>query len=134
MAPRAGSLGAVRAGVCHSPGRPRRRSPCCRLDHGTGLPQGKAVTTATAGKTYVVEDADKDARSEIPPGVLPGTLQGLLDALDAALYRSAVGTPKAVVIAEGDHRQVIRRFENGAEAWSASAAEISRERKEGPPD
>ena len=80
------------------------------------------------GKTYVVEDADKDAKSDIAPGVFPGTLAGLLDALDAARYRSAAGSPKAVIIAEGRQRQIIRRFENGVEAWSASKAEISRDR------
>jgi hypothetical protein len=64
--------------------------------------------------------------SDIPPGVFPGTLRGLLDALDAAQYRSAAGTPKAVVIAEGKRRQVIRKFERGQEVWSASRAEILR--------
>jgi hypothetical protein len=81
---------------------------------------------ATAGKTYIVEDADADARSKIPPGVFPGTLQGLLDALDAGRYRSAAGTPKAVVIVRGGQRQPIRRFEGGQEVWSASRAEILR--------
>lgn len=47
---------------------------------------------ATGGKTYVVEDADENAKSKIPPGVFPGTLAGLIDALDAARYRSAAGT------------------------------------------
>ena len=70
---------------------------------------------ANAAKTYIVEDAEESAKSGISPGVFPGTLAGLLDALDAARYRSAAGTPKALVIAEGNHRQVIRRFENGHE-------------------
>ncbi|TVZ07337.1 hypothetical protein EAS64_08640 [Trebonia kvetii] len=82
---------------------------------------------ANAAKTYVVEDADESAKSGIPPGVFPGTLAGLLDALDAARYRSAAGTPKVLVIAEGKNRQVIRRFENGHETWSASRAEIRTE-------
>jgi hypothetical protein len=81
---------------------------------------------ARAGKTYVVEDADKDSGSSIAPGIFPGTLQGLLDALDAARYRSAAGTPKALIIVEGK-RQIIRRYEHGAEVWSASQAEIRRE-------
>ncbi len=81
---------------------------------------------ATASKTYVVEDADGNAKSKIPPGVFPGTLAGLIDALDAAGYRSAAGTPKVLIIVEGSRRQVIRRFENGIEAWSASSAEIRR--------
>lgn len=79
-----------------------------------------------AGKTYVVEDADENAKSGIPAGVFPGTLQGLLDALDAARYRSAAGTPKALAIVEGKRRQVVRRFEGGREVWSASRAEIIR--------
>lgn len=78
------------------------------------------------GKTYVVEDADKNAKPKTQPAVFPGTLQGLLDALDAGRYRSAAGTPKAVVILQGRQRQPIRRFENGQEAWSASRAEIVR--------
>jgi hypothetical protein len=78
----------------------------------------------TAGKVYVVEDADPEASSGIPPGTFPGTLAGLIDALDAARYRSAAGTPKALVIAEGKNRQVIRRFEQGHETWSASRVEI----------
>lgn len=82
---------------------------------------------ASATKTYVVEDADGGGASGGGPAVFPGTLQGLLDALDAGRYRSAAGSPKAVVIVRGGQRQVIRRFENGIEAWSASRAEISRE-------
>jgi hypothetical protein len=68
---------------------------------------------AMAGKVYVVEDADPGASSGVPAGTFPGTLAGLLDALDAARYRSAAGTPKVLAIAEGKDRQVIRRFENG---------------------
>ncbi len=79
---------------------------------------------ATAGKTYVVEDADEDAPPTIPPGVFPGTLTGLVDALDAARYRSAAGTPKVLLIDEGGRRQVIRRYDSGRETWSASSAEI----------
>ena len=79
---------------------------------------------AMAGKVYVVEDADPGASSGIPAGTFPGTLAGLLDALDAARYRSAAGTPKVLVIAEAKDRQVIRRFENGHEIWSASRVEI----------
>jgi hypothetical protein len=44
---------------------------------------------AASGKTYLVENADKNAEPDIPPAVFPGTLKGLLDALDAARYRSA---------------------------------------------
>jgi hypothetical protein len=79
---------------------------------------------AMARKVYVVEDADPEASSGIPAGTFPGTLAGLIDALDAARYRSAAGTPKALVIAEGKERQVIRRFENGNDTWSASRIEI----------
>jgi len=80
---------------------------------------------ATAEKTYVVEDTDRHAKSGTPSAIFPGTLQGLLEALGAARYHSAAGTPKAVIIVEGKQRQVIRRFENGQEVWSASRAEIS---------
>jgi hypothetical protein len=86
---------------------------------------------ATAAKTYGVEDADKDSEPKSTPGTFPGTLRGLLDALDAARYRSAAGTPKVLVIVEGSRRQVIRRFEGGREAWSASTAEIRGARGDG---
>jgi hypothetical protein len=85
-----------------------------------------------AAKTYVVEDADESSDSKGVHTPFPGTLAGLLDALDAARYRSAAGTPKVVVIVEGKQRKVIRRFEGGAQAWSASRAEIRLERGEGP--
>jgi len=87
---------------------------------------------ATAAKTYVVEDAEKSPKGVSTP--FPGTLRGLLDALDAAQYRSAAGTPKVVVIAEGKQRQVIRRFEHGQEVWSASRTEIVHEDRGGSPD
>jgi hypothetical protein len=93
---------------------------CSRM----GTARGEAVTTATVAKTYIVEDPDKGAKPKGARTVFPGTLQGLLDALDAARYRSAAGSPKAVVISEGKQRQIIRRFENGRETWSASRAEI----------
>ena len=85
-----------------------------------------------AGKAYVVEDAGPEASSGIPAGTFPGTLAGLLDALDAARYRSAAGTPKVLVIAEGKNRQVIRRFESGHETWSASRVEIRTGQGDGP--
>ena len=81
-----------------------------------------------AEKTYVVQDADKRGESGTQPGTFPGTLQGLVDALTAARYRSAAGTPKTVTIVEGKRKQVIRRFEEGREVWSASRAEIYGER------
>ncbi len=87
---------------------------------------------ATDLKVYSVEDADPESSSGIPAGTFPGTLAGLLDALDAARYRSAAGTPKVLVIAEGENRQVIRRFENGHETWSASQADIRTEQADGP--
>lgn len=85
-----------------------------------------------AGKTYQVEDADESGRPGSKVGVFPGTLHGLLEALDAARYRSAAGTPTALAIAEGKRRQVIRRFEGGKETWSASTAEIREARRAGP--
>ncbi len=86
---------------------------------------------ASAAKTYVVEDADEGAKSGIPPGVFPGTLAGLVDALDAARFRSAAGMPKVLAVVEGKQRTIIRRFEGGKEAWSASRVEIVRERGNG---
>lgn len=86
---------------------------------------------ARAGKSYIVEDAE---RGTDPAGVstpFPGTLAGLLDALDAGRYRSAAGSPKVVVIVEGKERKVIRRYEDGNEVWSASRAEISRSSRPG---
>ncbi len=59
--------------------------------------------------------------------MFPGTLTGLTNALDAARYRSAAGTPKVLLIVEGSHRQVIRRYDSGRETWSASSAEIRRQ-------
>jgi hypothetical protein len=82
---------------------------------------------ATATKTYVVEDAEESSDPKAVHTPFPGTLAGLLDALDAARYRSAAGTPKVVVIVAGKQRQIIRRFEGGDEVWSASRAEISHE-------
>jgi hypothetical protein len=81
---------------------------------------------ARAAKTYVVEDAEDSSNPKAVRTPFPGTLAGLLDALDAARYRSASGTPKILVIVEGKRRQVIRRFEGGNEVWSASRADIRR--------
>jgi hypothetical protein len=89
---------------------------------------------ATAAKTYVVEDAEKSPSPQAVHTPLPGTLAGLLDALDAARYRSAAGTPKVVVMVEGKQRKIIRGFEGGNEAWSASRAEICHESGNRPQD
>ena len=88
---------------------------------------------AASAKTYVVEDADKSSDPKTASTAFPGTLAGLLEALGAARYRSAAGTPKVVVIVEGKQRTIIRRFEGGSEVWSASRAEIRREHGSGPP-
>ena len=87
---------------------------------------------ATAAKTYIVEDAGKSSDPRAVRGPYPGTLAGLPDALDGARYRSAAGTAKVVVIAEGRQRKVIRRFEGGSQVRSASRAEIRHERGNGP--
>lgn len=87
---------------------------------------------ATATRTYVVEDAETSSDPTAVHTPFPGTLAGLLDALDAARYRSAAGTPKVVLIVEGKQRQIIRRFEGGNEVWSASRAEIRHERGNDP--
>jgi hypothetical protein len=77
--------------------------------------------------------ADDDGSDPAGTGTpFPGTLSGLLDALDAARYRSAAWAPKAVVIAEGSLRTIIRRFEGGNEVWPASRAEIRSGRGNGP--
>ena len=86
---------------------------------------------ATATKSYVVEDAENSSDPKAARTPFPGTLAGLLEALDAARYRSAAGTPKIVVVVEGKQRQIIRRFEGGDEVWSASRAEIRHERGSG---
>lgn len=79
---------------------------------------------ATAARTYGVEDAEENPDTATTPRVFPGTLRGLLD---AARCRSAAGAPKAVVIVKGKQRQVIRRYEDGQEAWSESSAKIRHE-------
>jgi hypothetical protein len=89
---------------------------------------------ATAKKTYVVQDADASSRPKAPRAEFPGTLAGLINALDAARFRSAAGSPKALFIVQGKRRQLIRRFEDGREVWSASRAEIWREPKDGSAD
>jgi len=58
-----------------------------------------------ADKVYVVEDSDPDSEPKSTTGIFPGTLRGLLDALEAARFRSAAGTPKSLVIVEGKRRQ-----------------------------
>ena len=88
---------------------------------------------AAAAKAYLVEDAEQRSDPKTARTPFPGTLAGLLEALGAARYRSAAGTPKVVVIVEGGQRQVIRRFEGGAEVWSASRAEIRHQSGNRPP-
>lgn len=92
------------------------------------VPLGGGTAMARAAKTYVVEDAEESSDPKAVHTPFPGTLAGLLDALDAARYRSAAGTPKVVVIVEGKQRKIIRRFESGNEVWSASRAEVRPER------
>jgi hypothetical protein len=116
------SVTLVVSGIAPSGRRVRSGLLACSRD---GTATGEVVTMATPGKSYIVEDVP-GPEPKTTPGVFPGTLQGLLDALDAGSYRSAAGSPKRVVIAEGHHRQVIRRFEGGREVWSASRAEIRR--------
>ena len=87
---------------------------------------------ATAAKAYLVEDAEERSDPQTAHTPFPGTLAGLLDALGAARYRSAAGSPKVVVVVEGRQRTVIRSFEGGTEVWSASRAQIRHERAEGP--
>jgi hypothetical protein len=105
----------------------------CHADRVSVADAIAAVDSLPISRGDRIHDGDRRARAQaVDPAVFPGTLQGLLDALDAARYRSAAGSAKAVIIVEGGQRQVIRRFENGTEAWSASRAEISREHVSGP--
>jgi hypothetical protein len=70
---------------------------------------------AKTAKTYLVEDAEKDAEPKGTPAAFPGTLQRLLDALDAARYRSAAGSSKTVGRATRTDRLTARcwRLRNG---------------------
>jgi hypothetical protein len=105
---------------------------CCTLDLGTGAARGRHHH-GHGREDLRRRDAEKSSSSKASHTPFPGTLAGLLDALAAARYRSAAGTAKVVVIVEGRRRTIIRRFEGGNEAWSASRAEIRHERGNGPP-
>lgn len=56
---------------------------------------------ATAGKSYVVVDADEGTDPGGKAAIFPGTLQGFAHPLDAARYRNAAGSPKVLVIVRG---------------------------------
>jgi hypothetical protein len=106
------------------------RAAMSHLHRDLKVPPGEGAPLERAREDLSPQAACREhASSETAPGIFPGTLQGLLEALAAARYRSAAGTPKVLVIADGKKRQVIRRFEGGKETWSASTAEISRERR-----
>jgi len=54
----------------------------------------------------------------------PYDLRSLLEALSDARFWSLTGGPLVVTVVTGRHSQVIRRFKNCNEAWSAPTAEI----------
>ena len=85
------------------------------LDDGTGAP-GEAPRWPWLGR-YTWWRTPTGGQFWHPGRDFPGHARGPARALDAARYRSAAGTPKVLVIAEGKDRQVIRRFENGHETW-----------------
>jgi hypothetical protein len=68
---------------------------------------------ATAGRAYVVRDADAASKPGEVTRVYPYTLQGLTTALDDARFHSYGGTPQVVAILEDGKSRVIRRFEDG---------------------
>jgi hypothetical protein len=84
----------------------------CYRDHGTGA-YGEGRTMTTAGRAYVVRDADGEP-GEVTQ-VYAYTLKGLTTALEDARFRSFHGAPQAVVVMRDGHSVVIRRFELGRE-------------------
>jgi hypothetical protein len=77
------------------------------------VPLGGGTTTATAAKTYVVEDAEKGSNPRAARHALPWYAVGLAG---RARRRAALaaGTSKVVVIVAGKQRQIIGRFEGAA--------------------
>jgi hypothetical protein len=88
---------------------------------------------ARASKSYAVRDAGTVGRLGKIWKTYPYSLRSLLEALDDAHLRSINGGPQVVTVVTGQHSQVIRRYEHGKEAWSASTTEVLREHGEAPP-
>ena len=74
---------------------------------------GEGRTMTTAGRAYVVRDADGGS-GEVTK-VYAYTLKGLTTALEDARFRSFHGAPQAVVVMRDGQSAVIRRFEQGRE-------------------
>jgi hypothetical protein len=69
----------------------------------------------TAGKAYVVRDANSDILSGDITQVYAYTLKGLTTALEDARLRSFGGIPQEVAVITDGKSTVIRRFEHGRE-------------------
>ena len=67
----------------------------------------------TAGKAYIVRDAEAAAGPRAVTQVYPYTLHGLAAALAEARTRSLRGTAQVVVVIADAKSKVIRRFEDG---------------------
>lgn len=67
----------------------------------------------TAGKAYIVRDAEAGAGPRAVTQVYPYTLQGLAAALADARTRSLHGAAQVVVVMTNGKSKVIRRFEDG---------------------
>jgi len=67
----------------------------------------------TAGKAYIVRDAEARVGPGAVTQVYPYTLHGLAAALADARSRSLRGAAQAVVVMTDGKSKVIRRFEDG---------------------
>jgi hypothetical protein len=72
-------------------------------------------TMNTAGKAYVVRDADTDSGPGEVIQVYPYTLKSLTTALEDARLRSFRGIPQEVAVMTDGKSTVIRCFEHGQE-------------------
>jgi hypothetical protein len=70
----------------------------------------------TAGRAYVVRDANAGTGPGTVTQVYAYTLQGLTTALEDACHRSITGTPQILAVMAEGKSTVIRRFEDGHEA------------------
>jgi hypothetical protein len=87
---------------------------------------------AGESKSYAVREAGPPSRLGKVRKTYPYDLKSLLEALSDARFWSMAGGPLVVTVVTGRRSQVIRRFEGGKEAWSASTAEIREHRANGP--
>jgi hypothetical protein len=89
---------------------------------------------AGESKSYAVREAGTAGRLGKVRKTYPYDLRSLLEALSEARFWSVAGGPMVLTVVTGRHSQVIRRFEEGKETWSASRAQISGEGGSGPRD